>query len=98
MWVMVSFTANGYWPGEASVPCATADAGVAPRTAAVSTAATATAARAGVKMVGTVDLQVSEDDPVAGNSGATTLPSEDSPPRSGRCRLWARIDWGRPNT
>src|SRR6478609_864104 len=45
MWFMVNFTANGYWPGAAGVPSATAAAGFAPRTAAVHTAAMAIATR-----------------------------------------------------
>jgi hypothetical protein len=59
MWVMVSFAANGSCPGEANVPCATADAGAALTTAAVSSAAKLATKQAGVKRAGTVDLRVS---------------------------------------
>src|SRR5664279_1148497 len=58
MWVMASFTANGYCPGDAGVPSATAAAGVAPSTAAVSTAAMTATGRVRVTRVGTVGLRV----------------------------------------
>ena len=46
---MVNLTANGYWPGAAGVPSATAAAGLAQTTAAVKTAAMAIGVRASVR-------------------------------------------------